>query len=146
MSEDWVSAASRGHCDWHIKSWYALHAQFDSFSIGLRRDIVNGVAHASGGITSPDRQVAISEVDLEIGFTDSAVHVPVRATTRVHGVDGSRYTLHSSLISPTSFVRFSRPFPGGTTELFEDMATHECEETSEKGTGLIEWLLTHPEK
>jgi CRISPR-associated protein Cas1 len=26
------------------------------------------------------------------------------------------------------------------------MATHECEETSEKGTGLIEWLLTHPNK
>ena len=85
-------------------------------------------------------------MDLETGFTDSAVHVPVRATTRVHGVDGSRYTLHSSLISPTSFVRFSRPFPGGTTELFEDMAVHECEELDKRGTGLMEWLFTHSAK
>ena len=30
---------------WHIESWYALHAQFNFFSIGLRRDMVNGIAH-----------------------------------------------------------------------------------------------------
>ena len=137
---------SWGHRDWHIESWYALHAQFDSFSIGLRRDIVNGVAHVSGGITSAGRHVDISKVDLETGFTDSAVHVQVRATTRVHGVDGSRYKLHSSLISPTSFMRFSRPFPGGSTGLFEDMAVHECEELKERGTGLMEWLFTHSAK
>jgi hypothetical protein len=56
------------------------------------------------------------------------------------------YTLRSSLISPASFVRFSRPFPGGTTELFEEMAIHECDELKKKGTGLMEWLFTHPEK
>ena len=50
------------------------------------------------------------------------------------------------LNSPSSFLRFSQPFLGGTTELFEDMATHECEETSEKGTGLMEWPFTHPER
>jgi hypothetical protein len=137
---------SWGHRDWHIESWYALHAQFDSLSIGLRRDIVNGVAHLSGGISSSSGHVAISKVDLETGFTDAEVRMPVRATTRVHGANGSRYTLRSSLISPASFVRFSRPFPGGTTELFEEMAIHECEELKKKGTGLIEWLFTHPEK
>jgi hypothetical protein len=90
--------------------------------------------------------VAISKVDLETGFTDAEDRMPIRATTRVHGADGSSYTLHSSLISPASFVRFSRPFPGGTTELFEEMAIHEYEELKKRGTGLIEWLFTHPKK
>jgi len=137
---------SWGHRDWHIESWYALHAQFSSCSIGLRRDIVNGIAHVSGGITSADRHVAISKVDLETEYADAPARVPIRATTRVYGADGSHYTLHSSLISPSSFVRFSRPFPGGTTELYENMATHECEELRERGTGLIEWLFTHASK
>jgi len=137
---------SWGHRDWHIESWYALHVQFDSFSIGLRRDIVHGVAPLSGGITSPDRHETISRVDLETGFTDTPARVPVRATTRVYGVDGSHYSLQSSLISPSSFVRFSRPFPGGTTELFENMAIHECEGMKAGGTGLTEWLFTHPNK
>lgn len=108
--------------------------------------VVNGIAHVSGGITSADRHVAISMVDLETEYADAPARMPVRATTRVYDVDGSHYTLYSSLIPPSSFVRFSRPFPGGTTELFENMATHECEEFKERGTGLIEWLFTHPGK
>jgi hypothetical protein len=43
-------------------------------------------------------------------------------------------------------VRFSRPFPGGTTELFEEMAIHEYDELKNRGTGLMEWLFTHQEK
>ena len=129
---------------WH--RWYALHAQFNSFSIGLRRDIVNGATHVSGGITSADRHAVISKVDLETGFADIQTQIPVRATPRIYGGDGSHHTLRSSLISPSSLVGFSRPFQGGTTELFEDMVTHKCEETSAKGTGLMEWLFTHPKK
>jgi hypothetical protein len=45
-----------------------------------------------------------------------------------------------------SFARFSRQFPGGTTELFEDIAIHECEELGKRGTGLMEWLFTRREK
>lgn len=36
-----------------------VSAYFDS-SIGLRRDVVNGVSHVSGGISSVDGHVAIS--------------------------------------------------------------------------------------
>jgi hypothetical protein len=54
--------------------------------------------------------------------------------------------LRSSLISLASFMIFSRPFPGGTTALFEQMAIHECEKLKKRDTGLIEWLFTHPEK
>jgi hypothetical protein len=134
---------SWGPRDWHIESWYALHAQFDSLSIALRRDMVNGAAHVSGAISNGEKDVAIWKVDLETKFTGTEPKIPVRATTRIYGVDKRCYTLHSSLISPTSFVRFARPFPGGSTELFEDMAIHECEELGARGTGLIEWLFTH---
>jgi hypothetical protein len=137
---------SWGPRNWNIESWYALHAQFNSLSIGLRRDIVDGVAHASGGISTADGHVAISRVDLETEFTETEARVPIRATTHIYGADGSRYTLHSTLVSQASFVRFSRPFPGGTTELFEEMAIHECDELGKKATGLIEWLFTHPKK
>ena len=100
----------------------------------------------SGGITSADRHVTISKVDLETEYTDAPARMPVRAITRVYGADESHYALRSSLISPSSFVRFSRPFPGGTTELYENMATHECEGFKERGTVLMEWLFTHPEE
>jgi len=135
---------SWGARDWHIESWYALHAQFDDLSIGLRRDVVHGEVHSSGGITTSDGQVAISRIDLETEFVDKPMRMPLRAVTKVYGADGSQYTLKSTLISSNSFTRFARQFPGGTTELFEEMATHSCAETRKQGTGLIEWLFTHP--
>jgi hypothetical protein len=134
---------SWGPRDWHIDSWYALHAQFNSYSIALRRDVVKNAATASGAISTSDGHVAISKVDLETKFANGTDRMPIAATTCIHGVDGTRYTLHSSLISPVSFLRFSRGFPGGTTELFEEMTLHECEESGERATGLTEWLFTH---
>lgn len=134
---------SWGARNWHIQGWYALHAQFEDLSIGLRRDTVKDEFHASGGISTRDGHVPILRVDLDTLRNDSGM--PVGATTRVHGSDGSVYTLQSKMISPTSFVRFSREFSGGSTELFEEMAVHTCEELDEDGTGLIEWLFTHPE-
>ena len=134
---------SWGSRDWHIESWYALHAQFDEVSIGLRLDTVKGEFHPSGGISTVDGHVQITRVDLETIYHDDISGLPVGALTTVHGENGGIYTLKSSMISPTSFVRFTREFSGGTTELFEEMAVHECEELSARGTGLIEWLFTH---
>ena len=134
---------SWGVRDWHIESWYALHAQFNGLSIGLRLDTVKGKNHPSGGISTAEGHVPISKVDLETEYLDGAIRMPVAALTTVHGKDGSVYTLRSRMISENSFVRFSREFSSGTTELFEEMAVHECVELDEKGTGLIEWLFTH---
>ena len=134
---------SWGSRDWHIESWYALHAQFDTVSIGLRLDTVNGEFHPSGGISTADSHVPISKVELETIYHDEKPSFPFGALTKVYGEDGSCYTLKSSLISETSFVRFAREFPSGTTELFEEMAVHECKELGTQGTGLIEWLFTH---
>jgi hypothetical protein len=137
---------SWGTRDWHIESWYALHAQFDDLSIGLRLDTVKGEFHPSGCISTADGHVPIIRVGLDTFFHDENPSLPIGALTKVHGSNGSSYTLKSSLISPTSFVRFERDFSGGRTELFEEMAVHECEELGSQGTGLIEWLFTHPKK
>ena len=134
---------SWGSRDWHIESWYALHAQFNEVSIGLRLDTVKGEFHPSGCISTVDGHIAITQIDLDTIYDEKQTNLPIGALTKVHGEDGSCYTLKSSMISPTSFVRFAREFSGGTTELFEEMAVHECEELDEKGTGLIEWLFTH---
>jgi hypothetical protein len=137
---------SWGARDWHIESWYALHAQFDEISIGLRLDTVKGEFHPSGGISTAEGHVPITQVDLDTVYHEKQQGLPIGALTKVYGADGSHYTMKSSMISPTSFVRFAREFSGGTTELFEEMAVHECEELDAIGTGLIEWLFTHPEK
>jgi len=136
---------SWGVRDWHIEGWYALHAQFEDVSIGLRRDQVKGDIHVSGGISTADGNTPIVKAELETTFIESPTKIPVGAITKVYGDDGSVYTIKSDTISDTSFVRFERQFPGGRTELFENMATHECAEIGAKGTGLIEWLFTHKE-
>lgn len=137
---------SWGSRDWHIQGWYALHAQFDDISIGLRRDVVKGEIVSSGGISTAKGHIPIVKVDLETEYVEDPIKMPVEAVTTVHGSDGGSYTLHSQMISPTSFVRFTRDFPHGTTELFEEMAVHHCDQIEGAGTGLIEWLFTHPKK
>ena len=133
---------SWGARDWFIESWFALHAQFATYVVGLRKDNVNGASYVSGGVSSTDKQTASSQVDLQINF-DQGIN-PVGASTTIHYDDGRTDTLISRLISPRSFFKFSRSFPRGTTELYEGMALHESVTTGEKGTGLIEFLFTHP--
>jgi hypothetical protein len=137
---------SWGSRDWHIQGWYALHAQFDDISIGLRRDIAKGDTVSSGCISTSEGHILIMKVDLETEYVEEPIKMPVGAITTVHGSDGSSYVLHSKMISSTSFVRFARDFPHGTTELFEKMAVHKCDQIEGTGTGLIEWLFTHPKK
>ena len=101
--------------------------------------------HSSGSICSVNGHTPIKSVELETeNHPESGI--PIGSKTKIIGVDGAEYNLKSRLISPTSFVRFAREFPGGTTELFEGMAVHTCEELGISGTGLVEWLFTHPEK
>lgn len=133
---------SWGPRDWHIDGWYALQAQFDSFAMGIRRDMVKGSTHASGGMFSAKTQTAARDIAVEVACTRNQPRTPSGAVTTIHFVDGTSCTLRSFLVSPTSFIKFSRPFSGGSTELFEGMAIHECMETGEKGTGLLEFLTT----
>jgi len=132
---------SWGVRDWHIEEWFALHAQFQAYAVGLRKDTVSGSSYVSGGLSSARKHVAASQVDVQICGEDRKT--PTGASTTIRYADGKSETIVSKLISPKSFVNFSRSFPKGTTELFEGMAQHESTATGEKGTGLIEFLFTH---
>ncbi len=136
---------SWGSRDWHIEAWYAFHAQFKDISFGLRRDQVKGEFVVSGGISTVDGHVPIEKVDVDTEYVGSPQKIPYAATTTIHGADESQYTIKSKTLSPKSFVRFERAFQGGSTELFENMAHHYCEELDEDGTGLLEWLFTYTE-
>ena len=132
---------SWGSRRWHIDNWFALHAQFDNMSIGLRRDVVDGKIYVFGAVISEGSPDPISGVETCIEQMD-AQGAPLKATTTIKTDHGETYILLSSLISPSSYAKFSRNFPGGLTALFEGMAFHYCEELGLKGTGLLEWLFT----
>lgn len=132
---------SWGPRDWHIEMWFALHAQFDDVSIGLRRDYVDGKYFPSGGISTIDGYVPITRVEVDAEYIND--RKPYAAETKIYGADGSTYTLRSKIISDGSYIRFVRNISGKSTELWEEMAVHEWKETGKKGTGLLEWLFTY---
>ncbi|TFG04346.1 MAG: hypothetical protein EU539_10955 [Promethearchaeota archaeon] len=55
---------------------------------------------------------------------------------------GKTYNIEARRISKNSFVRFARQFPGGYTELFEQMVVMKDLDTGEIGSGLMEHLRT----
>lgn len=134
---------SWGVRDWHIDGWFALHAQFDEFMIGLRYDTVKGKSHAAGIISNQDGNIPIKNISVETEFEDGTIQKPIKAITQITDATNRTFTLHSQCIHPNAFARYARQFKGGETELFEILVTHDCEEIQQSGTGLAEWLFTH---
>ncbi|MFX1581008.1 MAG: hypothetical protein ACFFCJ_02060 [Promethearchaeota archaeon] len=135
---------SWGVRNWHIDQWFALHAQFDEMMIGLRIDTVKGKTHQAGIISSEKENIPIVKASFETEFEEEAIQKPVKAITKVVDTQDQTYTIISKPIHPNAFARYARPYKSGETELFEIMVVHECEELNETGTGLTEWLFTHP--
>lgn len=136
---------SWGVRNWHIEEWFALHAQFDEFMIGLRYDTVKGKTHLAGIISTKNENTPIVDIKVETKFEESIIRKPIKVITQITDAKKRTYTLHSHPIHPNAFGRYARQFNGGETELFEIMVTHECEELNLTGTGLAEWLFTHKE-
>ena len=134
---------SWGVRDWHIEEWFALHAQFDEFMIGLRYDTVKGKSHPAGIISSQEGNVPITNIIVETEFEEDTIRKPIRSKTYITAADNRTFTLFSEYIHPNAFARYARTFASGETELFEILVTHECEELQKTGTGLAEWLFTH---
>jgi hypothetical protein len=134
---------SWGVRNWHIDEWFALHAQFDDFMIGLRHDVIEGKGHLSGCVSTAKENTPLVEIKVETEFEEGAIRKPVRALTHLRDAKGGEYTLRSRLIAPLTFARYARQFVAGETELFEEMVIHESEELGQTATGLAEWLFTH---
>jgi hypothetical protein len=134
---------SWGVRNWHIDEWFALHAQFDDFMIGLRHDVIKGKGHLSGCVSTAKGNITLTKISVETEFEEEPIRKPVRAITHLRDAKGDEYTLHSRLIAPLTFARYARQFETGETELFEEMVVHESEELGQTATGLAEWLFTH---
>lgn len=134
---------SWGVRDWHIDGWFHIMAQFDDFMIGFRRDIVAGKAYVSGCVSSAKTNIPVTEVDVDTKFVEEGIRKPVVAKIRLRDAKGRSYTLRSHLIAPLTFARYARQFPGGETELFEELVIFESDAPRQQGVGLAEWVITH---
>jgi hypothetical protein len=129
--------------DWHIDGWFHIMAQFDDFMIGFRRDAVGRKTHVSGCVSSAKNNTPITAVDVDTRFAEVGIRKPVEANIRIRDAKGHSYALRSHLIAPLTFARYTRQFPGGETELFEELVIFESEEPRQQGVGLAEWVITH---
>ena len=134
---------SWGVRDWHIDGWFHIMAQFDDFMIGFRRDVVAGKAYVSGCVSSAKANTPVTEVSVDTEFAEDGIRKPVQAKIRLRDAQGRSYALRSRLIAPLTFARYTRQFPGGETELFEELVIFDGEEPRQQGVGLAEWIITH---
>jgi hypothetical protein len=56
---------------------------------------------------------------------------------------GNRHVVESERIGKNTYFRFARSFPGGYTELFEQMVIMKDKDTGEVGSGMAEYLRTN---
>ncbi|MDO8055605.1 MAG: hypothetical protein Q6361_01985 [Candidatus Hermodarchaeota archaeon] len=135
---------SWGVRDWHIDGWFHMMAQFDDFMIGFRQDRVKGKEYVSGCICTDQRQIPITQVQVETEFEEDAIRKPVRGRYCITDSEGTQYTLTSELMGPLTFGRYTRQFSDGFTELFEQMVIYKYHEKAQTGAGLAEYIFTHP--
>jgi hypothetical protein len=55
---------------------------------------------------------------------------------------GNKHTVESERLGKSTYFRFARSFPGGYTELFEQMVIMKDRDTGEIGSGMAEYLRT----
>lgn len=134
---------SWGFRDWHqFDQWFAGHFQFKDWSGGFRQDFRSNVVDLSGYIFSKGMNVPIVQMKIETLNDSDQLHTPLTSTYAVKDSKGQLFTTQSNRIVKNSYMRFMRTFPGGFTELFEEMVIMQSVDTGETGTGLAEYLRT----
>ncbi len=134
---------SWGIRDWHgVDHWIAGQFQFKDWNCGLRKDFFNDRIDVSGYIASEGGIVPVSEVDIDIIDDDDKLKTPLMTTYRITDAEGKSYNIEARPIEKNSIFRFTRQFPDGYTELFEEMVIMKNLDTGEIGSGMSEHLRT----
>jgi hypothetical protein len=134
---------SWGYRDWHqFDKWYAGHFQFKNWSCTFRNDYYNDMIDLSGHISSKHGNTPISALKIETVVDDDKFKSPLRTLYSIKDINGDSFKISASRIKKDSFIRFARDFPGGFTELFEQMVIMKNEETGDVGSGMMEHLRT----
>jgi hypothetical protein len=134
---------SWGYRDWHqFDQWFAGHFQFKNWSCAFRKDYVKGRIDLSGYVASEAGNIPLAQLEIETVNDTDQFQTPLTSTYVVTDAEGNSFTIKSRRIEENSYLRFARDFPGGYTELFEQMVIIESKETGEIGMGMAEYLRT----
>jgi hypothetical protein len=134
---------SWGYRDWfEFEKWYATHFQFKDWNCGMRKDYRKDRIDLSGSVSDKDGTLPLAEFEIETINDTDKFNSPLISTYYMKDQGGNEYRIKAERINKNSFVRFARQFPGGYTELFEQMVIMKNLDTGEIGTGMMEHLRT----
>ena len=134
---------SWGFRDWHqFDKWYAGHFQFKNWSCAFRKDYSKDKIDLSGHTSNNEGNRLLTSLDIKTSNDNDQFKSPISATYEFEDSEGNLYKIKSVRIFKNSFIRFTRDFPGGFTELFEQMVIMKNLDTGEIGTGMMEHLRT----
>jgi hypothetical protein len=135
---------SWGYRDWHqFDKWYAGHFQFNKWSCGFRKDYQNNHMQLSGYIGTEQGNIALKKIDIQVKNDTDAFNSPLTTIYNIKDINNNQYQIQATRINKSSFMRFSREFDEGSTELFEQMVVIKDLESGEIGAGMSEELRTH---
>ncbi|MFX1443284.1 MAG: hypothetical protein ACFFHV_07725 [Promethearchaeota archaeon] len=134
---------SWGYRDWfEFDKWYATHFQFKDWNCGMRKDYRKNRIDLSGSVSDNDGTLPLVEFEIDTVNDTDKFNSPLSATYYMRDKDDNEYRIKAERMNRNSFVRFARQFPGGYTELFEQMVIMKNLETEEIGSGMMEHLRT----
>jgi len=134
---------SWGFRDWHqFDKWYAGHFQFKDWSCAFRKDYSKEKIDLSGHVSKKKGNTLLNSLEIETENDMDQFNSPIATNYEFEDDEGNPYKIKSSRMFKTSFIRFVRDFPGGFTELFEQMVIVKNLNTGEIGSGMMEHLRT----
>jgi hypothetical protein len=138
---------SWGYRDWNqFDKWYAGHFQYKNWSCAFRKDYFKNRVDLSGHISNKKENIPLSTMEIETTNDTDQFQSPLTATYIFTDVKRNAHKIVPERMWKDSFIRFVRSFPGGFTELFEQMVIMKDLNTGEIGTGMMEHLRTIKQK
>jgi hypothetical protein len=134
---------SWGFRDWHqFEKWYAGHFQFKDWSATFRKDYFGGKVELSGYSSNKNGNYPLTKMKIDTIADSDQFKSPISTIYEFENNNGKTFHIKSKRMSKKSYIRFVREFPGGYTELFEQMVIMEDVNTGEIGSGMMEHLRT----
>lgn len=134
---------SWGYRDWHaFDNWYAGHFQFKNWTAAFRKDYRGNTIDLSGYVANASGTIPISSMEINTINDTDKLNSPIRTIYKFSDIKDNSFSIEAHRINKNSYIRFARNFPGGFTELFEQMIIMKNMDSGELGTGMSEQLRT----
>ena len=132
---------SWGYRDWHqFDHWHHANFQFQTWSCAFRKDYQKNKIDLSGSMVTKKGCIPLSELDVEVIVDHDKFKSPLLTKYHITNVEGNSFNIEARPIDNNTSFRFAREFPGGYTEMFDQMVIMEDKDTGEIGSGIAELL------